>query len=92
MRIAEEGYFSSLEPMKRAALAGVMGFKRDFHPASIELGRRLMRKIEQMNPETLLTDCLSCRLQFNQELQYPVKHPIEFLAESCRQGSGGNLT
>jgi glycerol-3-phosphate dehydrogenase subunit C len=73
-------------------LAGVMGFKRDFHEASIELGSRLMRKIEQMNPETLLTDCLSCRLQFNQELQYPVKHPIEFLAESYRRGSGGNLT
>lgn len=67
-------------------LAGVMGFKRDYHEASIRLGNRLMRKIEELNPKTLLTDCLSCRLQFNQELQCQVKHPIELLAESYRQG------
>jgi glycerol-3-phosphate dehydrogenase subunit C len=67
-------------------LAGVMGFKRDFHEASIQLGSRLMRKIEELNPQTLLTDCLSCRLQFNQQLRYEVKHPIELLAESYRQG------
>jgi glycerol-3-phosphate dehydrogenase subunit C len=67
-------------------LAGVMGFKQDFHEASIQLGSRLKRKIEELNPETLLTDCLSCRLQFNQELQCQVKHPIELLAESYRQG------
>lgn len=71
-------------------LAGVMGFKRDFHEASIQLGRRLMRKIEELNPETLLTDCLSCRLQFNQELRCAVKHPVEFLAESYRQGSASS--
>ena len=49
-------------------LAGVMGFKRDFHEASIELGSRLIEKIKEMNPEILVTDCLSCRLQFNQLL------------------------
>ncbi|MFO7709905.1 MAG: heterodisulfide reductase-related iron-sulfur binding cluster [Desulfobacterales bacterium] len=67
-------------------LAGVMGFKQDFHEASIQLGRRLMRKIEELHPKTLLTDCLSCRLQFNQEIPCQVKHPIELLAESYRQG------
>ena len=45
-----------------------MGFKRDFHEASIELGSRLIGKIREMNPEILVTDCLSCRLQFNQLL------------------------
>ncbi len=71
-------------------LAGVMGFKRDFHEASIELGSRLMRKIQELNPETLLTDCLSCRIQFNQELRCQVKHPIELLAESYRQGQASS--
>jgi len=70
-------------------LAGIMGFKRDFHEASINLGIRLMHKIEQMNPETLLTDCLSCRLQFNQSLKCPVRHPIEILAVSYHQAAVG---
>jgi glycerol-3-phosphate dehydrogenase subunit C len=67
-------------------LAGVMGFKRDYHEASIQLGSRLMRKIKELKPETLLTDCLSCRIQFNQQLRCEVRHPIELLAESYRQG------
>jgi glycerol-3-phosphate dehydrogenase subunit C len=70
-------------------LAGVMGFKRDFHEASLRLGGRLMRRIGELNPETLLTDCLSCRIQFNQGLRCEVRHPIELLAESYRQGSAG---
>ena len=60
-------------------LAGVMGFKRDFHAASIELGSRLIEKIKAMNPEILVTDCLSCRLQFNQLLPTKVLHPVEIL-------------
>jgi glycerol-3-phosphate dehydrogenase subunit C len=60
-------------------LAGVMGFKRDFHEASIELGSRLIDKIKGMNPEILVTDCLSCRLQFNQFLPTKVLHPVEIL-------------
>jgi glycerol-3-phosphate dehydrogenase subunit C len=63
-------------------LAGVMGFKRDFHEASVQLGSRLIVKIKEMNPEILVTDCLSCRLQFNQLLQHKVLHPVEILREA----------
>jgi glycerol-3-phosphate dehydrogenase subunit C len=63
-------------------LAGVMGFKRDFHEASIELGSRLIGKIREMNPEILVTDCLSCRLQFKQLLPNEVVHPVEILWEA----------
>ncbi len=69
-------------------LAGVMGFKRDFHEASLALGGRLIAKIREMNPEILVTDCLSCRLQFNQMLPCTVKHPIELLADSYRRAAG----
>jgi glycerol-3-phosphate dehydrogenase subunit C len=72
-------------------LAGVMGFKLDFHEASIKLGSRLIDKINEMNPEVLVTDCLSCRLQFYQLLPYPVRHPVEVLKEAYRaeaQGTG----
>jgi glycerol-3-phosphate dehydrogenase subunit C len=68
-------------------LAGVMGFKRDFHESSIELGSRLIGKIREMNPEILVTDCLSCRLQFNPLLPNPVRHPVEILKEAYESGA-----
>jgi len=73
----------NLEPIKGelycCGMAGIMGFKREFHQASINLGNRLMEKIKDLNPEYIVTDCLSCRLQFNQMLPYKVFHPIEIL-------------
>ena len=63
-------------------MAGIMGFKRDFHETSIHLGSRLMDKIKKLAPERLITDCLSCRLQFNQLLPYKVRHPVEILKEA----------
>ena len=63
-------------------IAGIMGFKKDFHAASIQMGSPLMEKIEQLNPDILVTDCLSCRLQFNQMGNYLVKHPIEILRQA----------
>jgi glycerol-3-phosphate dehydrogenase subunit C len=63
-------------------IAGIMGFKRDFHKASIQMGSRLMAKIKRIDPDQLVTDCLSCRLQFNQMSAYPVQHPIETLSQA----------
>jgi glycerol-3-phosphate dehydrogenase subunit C len=72
------------DPMDCCGLGGIMGFKKKFHPTSVAIGRRLMRKVEAVAPETLLTDCLSCRLQFNQMLPQPVVHPVEILAAAYR--------
>jgi len=63
-------------------MAGIMGFKRDFHEVSIAMGSRLMEKIRMIHPDRLLSDCLSCRIQFNQLLPYKVLHPIEVLREA----------
>ena len=63
-------------------MAGIMGFKKDFHDTSIKLGSRLMEKIRSSEPECIVTDCLSCRLQFTQVLPYEVYHPIEVIDES----------
>ncbi|NIP22628.1 MAG: FeS-binding protein, partial [Phycisphaerae bacterium] len=60
----------SLESIKGnlfcCGMAGVMGFKKEFHRASVHLGDKLMQKIKALNPESIVTDCLSCRLQFTQ--------------------------
>lgn len=72
---------------------GIMGFKKEFHYSSIKIASRLIAKIKGINPEVLTTDCLSCRMQFNQLTPYRVVHPIEIIRESyCKyeEGSGGN--
>jgi glycerol-3-phosphate dehydrogenase subunit C len=38
-----------------------------------------MRKIKAAAPDAIVTDCLSCRLQFTHTLPYPVYHPLEVL-------------
>lgn len=68
-------------------MGGIMGFKKDFHDTSLRLGNRLMAKIKELQPEKLVTECLSCRLQFNQLLPYEVFHPIEILKEASKLGS-----
>jgi glycerol-3-phosphate dehydrogenase subunit C len=76
----------NLEPVDGSlyccGMAGIMGFKREFHETSISLGNQLMAKIKKLDPEKLVTDCLSCRLQFKQLLPYKVVHPIELLKEA----------
>jgi glycerol-3-phosphate dehydrogenase subunit C len=69
----------NLETIQRrfycCGLGGIMGFKQEFHENSVQLGGDLMNKIRGMNPERLVTDCLSCRMQFNQLLPVDVVHP-----------------
>lgn len=64
-------------------MAGIMGFKAEFHQASLAMGEALMKKIMQIDPERIVTDCLSCRMQFEQMLPFTVCHPIEALWEAC---------
>ena len=61
---------------------GVMGFKKDFHQLSIRIASRLIGRIKGINPEVLITDCLSCRMQFKQLTSYRVLHPIEIIKKS----------
>ena len=65
-------------------MAGIMGFKQDFHQPSLEMGRPLMQKVQDMQPDILLCDCLSCRLQFSHNLSVALAHPLEILYESYR--------
>ncbi|MEN8245290.1 MAG: heterodisulfide reductase-related iron-sulfur binding cluster, partial [Thermodesulfobacteriota bacterium] len=62
--------------------AGIMGFKKEFYHNSIKIAGRLISKIKRMDPEMLTTECLSCRLQFQQLTPYTVKHPIEIIRDA----------
>ncbi len=65
-------------------MGGIMGFKRDFHDYSLKLGAPLKEKIRALNPDRIVTDCLSCRLQLNHMTAYTVRHPLEILAAAWR--------
>ena len=64
---------------------GIMGLKKEFHPWSIRIGSRLMARLKSLNPEVLATDCLSCRMQFNQLTPYEVVHPIQIIHQAYEQ-------
>jgi glycerol-3-phosphate dehydrogenase subunit C len=66
-------------PFDCCGLSGIMGLKREFHATSLAMGEPLMEKIRALAPEMLVSDCLSCRIQFNQALPYRVLHPVEVL-------------
>jgi len=68
---------------------GIMGFKMEFHHSSIKIASRLITRIKGLNPKVLATDCLSCRLQFNQLTSYHVLHPIEIINQSYANYDGG---
>jgi glycerol-3-phosphate dehydrogenase subunit C len=60
-------------------MAGIMGFKKNAHADSLRIGAPLMEKIRAHRPEAIVTECLSCRLQFQHMDTIPVHHPVEVL-------------
>lgn len=66
-------------PYDCCGMGGNMGFKKDFHAASLRLAAPVLKKIRDLNPDGIVTDCLSCRLQFMHALTYPVYHPTEIM-------------
>ena len=66
--------------MDCCGMGGNFGFKADFYEKSLAIGRPLMAKIREKDPQAIVADCLSCRLQFGHTLPDPVYHPIEMLA------------
>lgn len=66
-------------PYDCCGMGGNMGFKKDFHEASLRLAVPVLKKICDLSPDGIVTDCLSCRLQFMHALPYPVYHPMEIL-------------
>jgi len=65
-------------------LGGIMGFKTNFHAASLAMGRGLMARTQAAEPDRIVTECLGCRVQFRQMLPHPVSHPVELLAAAYR--------
>ena len=75
-----------LEGIDCCGMGGNFGFKTAFHDKSLAVGEPLMARIAAKCPEAIITDCMSCALQFRHALPYPVYHPMEILALAYRGG------
>lgn len=73
-----------LAGMDCCGMGGNFGFKDNFHEQSLTIGAPLVKKIREKDPQAIITDCMSCKLQFNHVLPYAVFHPVEILAMAYR--------
>ena len=67
------------EVMECCGMGGHLGYKDNFHDHSLAIGRPIFDKLSKEPHRTLITDCLSCRLQFEHAVPGKVLHPIEIL-------------
>lgn len=79
----------SLPGMGCCGMGGNFGFKSGFLESSLAVGEPLMARIRDRDPEAIVTDCLSCRLQFSHTLPYQVFHPMELIAMAYAVGEPG---
>lgn len=60
-------------------MGGHLGVKASFTSAGHAIGKPLFDKFILEKGRVILTDCLSCRMKFEQELPAKVFHPLEWL-------------
>jgi glycerol-3-phosphate dehydrogenase subunit C len=61
-------------------IAGTYGFKNEYYDVSQSIGANLFNLIEKAEPEFVVTDCETCKLQIEMNTRYKVYHPVSLLA------------
>jgi glycerol-3-phosphate dehydrogenase subunit C len=65
--------------MNCCGMGGHLGFKTRFHEHSLAIGSRLFDRLAAASGRTIITDCLSCRMQLQHVFSRQVFHPLELL-------------
>nr|WP_320017051.1 heterodisulfide reductase-related iron-sulfur binding cluster [uncultured Desulfobacter sp.] len=60
-------------------MGGHLGYKKSFYQAAQKIGNPLFEKFRNEKHRTIITDCLSCRIQFQHELPMDIYHPVQLL-------------
>lgn len=60
-------------------IAGTYGFKNENYNISVSVGKNLFNLIEKAEPEIVITDCETCRMQIEMNTKYKVLHPVTVL-------------
>lgn len=66
-------------------IAGTYGFKNENYEISRSVGQNLFRLIEKAEPEFVITDCETCRMQIEMNTKYEVLHPVTLIAMALKE-------
>jgi glycerol-3-phosphate dehydrogenase subunit C len=85
---------AQVEAVERCSgMDGTWGMKRAYYDLSLEVARKLVRKVEETPPEGVVcSDCALAGLQIEQATERRVRHPVEVLAQAyglADDGDGG---
>ncbi|MFQ5880166.1 MAG: Fe-S oxidoreductase, partial [Dehalococcoidia bacterium] len=62
---------------------GTWGVKVEHYEASMAIGRRLFRAVEEMEPDVVVSDCSLAGGRIGEGTGKVARHPIEVFAEAC---------
>jgi glycerol-3-phosphate dehydrogenase subunit C len=65
--------------MHCCGMGGHLGFKAGFHDHSLAIGSPLFDRLAAASGRTIISDCLSCRIQLQHVFSRQVFHPLELL-------------
>ncbi len=65
-------------------IAGTYGFKCENYEISQGVGTRLFEMIDRANPEFVITDCETCKMQIEMNTSYKVLHPVTVIAMALK--------
>jgi glycerol-3-phosphate dehydrogenase subunit C len=71
---------TSVEVLERCTgMDGTWGFKQEFYAESVKISRPLLRDLDALTPDLLVSDCPLAALQLEQQRGQRVYHPVEAL-------------
>jgi glycerol-3-phosphate dehydrogenase subunit C len=77
---------TSVEVLERCTgMDGTWGFKREFFDESLKVARPLLRELDELSPDLVVSDCPLAALQLEQHRGQRVYHPVEAL-DAAYQG------
>lgn len=65
-------------------LSGTYGFKKEYFKISKDIGSELFNQINRLNPDMVITDCVTCKWQIENFTSYRVIHPVSLLAKALK--------
>lgn len=68
-------------------MSGTFGFKDEKYPISMAIGQRLFESIHDVDPQMVVTECATCRMQIEHGSKVKAIHPAELLLEAYSTGA-----
>jgi glycerol-3-phosphate dehydrogenase subunit C len=63
-------------------MAGTFGMRKGTFDFSLQVGEPLFRRIAEVAPDLVASECSTCRLQVTQAVDLETVHPVTLLAEA----------